>query len=94
MTTLPGFLVRPANPPKLEISERRASQIANLKAMNRAPVEMPDAAKDVMRLRAQIAQLSDEDFTALVVTEIAVRNLAQINDVIHALVEARARMEG
>lgn len=53
----------------------------------------PESVADIIRLRAQIATLSDEDFTALVVTEAGRRGM--LDDMRLAIMDARAeRMRG
>ena len=73
--TLRDTLSRP--PPRLlDFHEaKRLRQTEALAAMRRDPDPMPAPVVDVLRLRSQVAQLSDEEFRAFFVLEAQRRGL-------------------
>ncbi len=73
--TIRDTLSRP--PPRLLTphEQRRRDQREALASMRRDPEPMPAPVVDVSRLRSQVAQLSDDDFRALVVSEAQRRDL-------------------
>ncbi len=60
--------------PRIFPTQRRRDQVAILEAQTR-PQELPAPAIDIIRLRSQVRQLSDDDFRALTVAEAHARGL-------------------
>jgi hypothetical protein len=60
--------------PRIFPTPRRRDQVAILEAQTR-PQELPAPVIDVIRLRSQVRQLSDDDFRALMVSEAHARGM-------------------
>jgi hypothetical protein len=72
--TLPSFLTNPTAPPEWRPGTPEAKR-ATIAAIKRNVAPIPAPVVDVMRLRSQVRQLSDDDFRALMVAEAHARGM-------------------